>query len=69
MENLIGIALTVVKTKSAAVHFEMMVASHPFTGSDVGEFGHSRKQFQVILYMYKLIVNILVYSSLPSAVI
>ena len=48
MENLIGIALTVVKTKSAAVHFEMMVASHPFTGSDVGEFRHSRKQFQII---------------------
>jgi hypothetical protein len=47
MENLVRIALTV-KTKSAALHFETMVASHAFTGSDVGEFGHSRKQFQVI---------------------
>ena len=50
MEN---IALTVVKTKSAALDFETMVKSHALTGYDVGELGHSRKQFQVIhLHMY-----------------
>ena len=47
--NLISIALTVVKAKSAAVHYETMIASHAFTGSDVGEFSHSRKQFSDIL--------------------
>ena len=44
-----SIALTVVKTKSAATHYETMIASHSFTGSDVGELGHSRKQFSAIL--------------------
>ena len=48
-ENLVSIALTVVKAKSAAVHYETMVAAHAFTGSDVGELGHSRKQFNEIL--------------------
>ncbi len=48
-QNLISIALTVVKAKSAAVHYETMVASHAFTGSDVGEFSHSRKQLNDIL--------------------
>jgi hypothetical protein len=47
--NLISIALTVVKAKSAAVHYETMIASHAFTGSDVGEFSHSPKQFSDIL--------------------
>ena len=44
-----SIALTVVKTKSAATHYETMIASHSFTGSDVGELRHSRKQFSAIL--------------------
>lgn len=45
-ENLVGIALTVIKTKAAALHFETMVPAHAFTGSDVAEFGHGRKQFK-----------------------
>ena len=49
-QNLVSIALTVVKAKSAAVHYETMVAAHAFTGSDVGELGHSRKQFNKILW-------------------
>ena len=44
-----SIALTVVKTKSAATHYETMIASHSFTGSDVSELSHSRKQFFAIL--------------------
>ena len=49
MRNLVCIALTVVKTKSAATHYETIVASHSFAGSDVGEVGHSGKQFSAIL--------------------
>ena len=48
-ENLVSIALTVVKAKTAAVHYETMVAAHAFTGSAVGELGHGRKQFNEIL--------------------
>ena len=48
-QNLVSIAMTVVKAKSAAIHYETMVAAHAFTGSDVGELGHSRKQFNEIL--------------------
>jgi len=48
-ENLIAIAISVVKSKSAAFHFETMIAAHAFTGSDVGDFGHSRKNFPAIL--------------------
>ena len=48
-ENLVSIALTVVKAKSPAVHYETMVAMHAFMGFDVGELGHSRKQFNEIL--------------------
>ena len=35
MKNLVSIALTVVKTKSAATRYETMIAYHSFTGSDV----------------------------------
>ena len=36
-----SIALTVVKTKSAATHYETMIVSHSFTGSDVSELGYT----------------------------
>jgi hypothetical protein len=48
-QNLVSIAITVVKANSAAIHYETMIAAHAFTGSDVGEFGHGRKQFNEIL--------------------
>lgn len=48
-ENLVRIAITVVKSKCAAQHYETMVAAHSSTGSDVGELNHSRKQFIEIL--------------------
>ena len=56
-ENLVNIALTVVKTKAAALHYETMIASHQFTGADVGEFGHGRKQFSSILRCADVWVN------------
>ena len=49
MENLVGIAISTIKSQSAARHFETMIAAHQFTGSDVGDFGHSRKNFPAIL--------------------
>ena len=40
-ENLVAIAMTVVKAKSAASHYETPVALHASTGSNLGELGHS----------------------------
>lgn len=57
-ENLVSIALTVVKTKTAAVHYETLIASHHFTGADVGEFGHGRKQFTGILHCADVWINL-----------
>lgn len=48
-KNLVRVALSVVKSKCAAIHFETQVAAHVATGSDMGEIGHSYKQFNEIL--------------------
>ena len=48
-ENLIRIALSVVKSKSAAQQFEHQIAAHIATGSDMGDLGHSRNHFNEIL--------------------
>ena len=48
-ENLIRIALSVVKSKSAAQQFEYQIAAHIATGSDMGDLGHSRNHFNEIL--------------------
>jgi hypothetical protein len=49
VNNLIRIALAVLKSKSAAQHFESEIAAHVSTGSDLGDFGHSRNHFNEIL--------------------
>lgn len=49
VNNLIRIAFAVLKSKSAAQHFESEIAAHVSTGSDYGEFGHSRNHFNEIL--------------------
>ncbi|CAB3976871.1 Hypothetical predicted protein [Paramuricea clavata] len=48
-EKLIRIALSVVKSKSAAQQFEHQIAAHIATGSDLGDLGHSRNHFNEIL--------------------
>jgi hypothetical protein len=48
-KNLVRVALSVVKSKCAAVHFETQIAAHITTGSDMGDIGHSYKQFNDIL--------------------
>ena len=48
-KNLVRVAISVLKSKSAAMHFEMHVAAHLSTKSDMGEIGHGRKQFNEIL--------------------
>lgn len=48
-ENFIRIAWSVIKSKSAAQHFENEVAAHISTGSDLGDMGHSRNHFSEIL--------------------
>ena len=49
MKNLIRVALSVVESKCAVTHFETHVATHISTGSDMGEIGDGRKQFNDIL--------------------
>lgn len=49
MKNIVRVALSVVESKCAATHFETQIAAHISTGSDMGEIGHSRKQFNDIL--------------------
>lgn len=43
------VALSVVKSKCAAIHYETQIAAHIATGSDMGDMGHSYKQFNEIL--------------------
>ena len=48
-KNLVRVALSVVESKCAAIHFETQVAAHIATGSDMGDIGHCYKQFNDIL--------------------
>lgn len=48
-QNLIRIALSVLKSKAAAQHFETEIAAHVATGSDLGDIGHSRNHFNQII--------------------
>ena len=49
VENLVKIAWSVIKSKSAGLHFENEIASHISTGSDLGDMCHSRNHFNEIL--------------------
>ena len=44
-KNQLRAALGIVKTKSAAIQYEERIAELHAAGSDVGDFGHSRKAF------------------------
>ena len=56
-KNLVRVAISVLKSKCAARHFEMHVAAHVSTGSDMGEIGHGRKQFNEILRAVELYLD------------
>eukprot|EP00112_Aurelia_sp_Birch-Aquarium-sp1_P015932 Seg357.2 transcript_id=Seg357.2/GoldUCD/mRNA.D3Y31 product="hypothetical protein" protein_id=Seg357.2/GoldUCD/D3Y31 len=47
--NIVKIALSVIKSKSAAKSFEQEIAAHISTGSDLGDLGHSRNHFNEIM--------------------
>lgn len=49
VKNQLRAALTVVKTKAAALHYETQVAQLYAAGADVGDFGHSRHMFVPML--------------------
>ncbi len=44
-----GAALTIIKTKSAALHYENNISQLYAAGADVGDFGHSRHMFVLML--------------------
>lgn len=49
VKNQLCVALTVVKTKSTALHYENNIAQLFAAGADVGDFGHSRHMFVPML--------------------
>ena len=48
-KNQLCAALEIVKTKFAAIQYEERIAELHAAGSDVGNFGHSRKLFPAML--------------------
>ncbi len=48
-ENIVCVAFNVIEMKTAAQHFERSIACHVATDSDMGDVGHSRKQFNSIM--------------------
>ena len=56
-ENLLKSALTAVKSKSAALHFENLVAFAYSVGGQVGQCGHSRKLFGDYLKCLLAVIN------------
>ena len=48
-QNLIRIAVSVIKSKSAAQHFESQIAAHVSSGSDRRDLGHSPDHFKEIM--------------------
>ena len=54
-KNQLRAALGIVKTKSAAIQYEERIAELHAAGSDVGDFGHSRKLFPAMLSAHVLI--------------
>ena len=62
--NQLKSALTIIKTKSASLHYEHIIALLSSCGSSVGNLGHGRKQVNSMLkafqtYIYKKIAEIL----------
>ena len=55
--NLVRVALSVVESKCAVTHFETQIAAHVSTGSDMGDIGHSPKQFIDILRATKIYLD------------
>ena len=49
VRNQLGTALGIVKSKSAVLQYESRIAQLYTAGADVGDFGHSRKLFPVML--------------------
>ena len=49
VKNQLRAALTAVKTKSAALHYETQIAQLFAAGADVGDYGHSRHMFVPML--------------------
>ena len=65
-KNLVRVALSIVESKCAAIHFEMQVAAHIATGSDMGDIGHSYKQFNEILKAAEAYIDKEVEKYLPT---
>ncbi len=49
VKNQLRAALTVIKNKSAALHYENNISQLYAAGADVGDFGHSRHMFVLML--------------------
>ena len=56
-ENIVRVAFTIIQMKTAAQHFETSIASHVSTGSDMGDMGHGRKQFNEIMRAAEIFID------------
>ena len=70
VSNQLKAALTIVKIKSAALHYEDLIGLLHSTGSNVGNLGHSRAQVNPMLMVFQAYVlkklNALLNQLLPS---
>ena len=70
VSNQLKAALTIVKIKSAALHYEDLIGLLHSTGSNVGNLGHSRTQVNPMLMVFQAYVlkklNALLNQLLPS---
>lgn len=56
-ENIVRVAFTIIQMKTAAQHFETSIASHVSTGSDMGDMGHGRKQFNEVMRAAEIFID------------
>ena len=57
-ENYVRVVFSIIQMKAAAQHFETAVASHIACGSDMGDLGHGRKQFNEIMYSAEVALDL-----------
>ena len=56
-ENIVRVAFNIIQMKVAAQHFETSIACHIACGSDMGDLGHGRKQFNEVMYAAEAVLD------------
>lgn len=56
-QNIIRVAFNIIEMKTAVHHFENYIACRVATGSDMGDMGHGRKQFNEIMRAAEIFID------------